>query len=387
MNEAGYDAVTIGNNEGIAMSKEALSTLYTDAQFDILVSNLFEQDGRYPTWLLPYSIQRTVAGTTIGFIGVTAEYTAFYSKLGWKVTPPRAEVKRIVERIAGETDIIVCLSHLGVTEDEKLAAECAEIDVIFGAHTHHLFQKGKLVGNTLLAATGKYGEYVGHVTVHVDLQEKEVLDMEAELIRAETIRSTNEDTQKVNELIDLGKQAMGESVFYNPTALKQNLFDSSPLSSLFGRALIAYTNADCALFNAGVFLSNLHAGWVTKGDLHALLPHPINPCVVTLDGAELLEIYELSLNEEWPEIEIKGLGFRGTLMGAMIHERLYKNKHGQLYAGNRAVVAGQTYTLATLDMFTFGYFFPSLKHAEKDYCMPELIRDVFGWYGIQVSGE
>ena len=129
------------------------------------------------------------------------------------------------------------------------------------------------------------------------------------------------------------------------------------------------------------FLGSLEKGWVSKGDLHTLLPHPINPCVVTIDGEQLIEIYELSLNEDWPQIEIKGLGFRGTLMGAMIHERLYKNRYGQLFAGNREVEPGQTYTLATLDMFTFGFFFPTLKQAEKDYYMPELIRDVFGWYG------
>ena len=137
------------------------------------------------------------------------------------------------------------------------------------------------------------------------------------------------------------------------------------------------------MFNAGIFLGSLDKGWVTKGDLHSLLPHPINPCLLTLDGEELLEVYELSLNEEWPQIEIKGLGFRGALMGAMIYERLYKNRHGQLFAGNREVVSGQTYTLATLDMFTFGFFFPSLKHAEKEYYMPELIRDVLGWYGTK----
>ena len=33
LNEAGYDAVTIGNNEGITMSKEALSSLYDGCQF------------------------------------------------------------------------------------------------------------------------------------------------------------------------------------------------------------------------------------------------------------------------------------------------------------------------------------------------------------------
>ncbi len=387
LNEAGYDSVTLGNNEGITMSKEALSALYKDAKFDVILSNLFEEDGSRPKWLLPYKIYVTDQGTRIGVIGATAEYKAFYSKLGWQVTPPRDNLKLVAESIANETDMIVCLSHMGIHEDEKLAVECPEIDVIFGAHTHHLFHEGKLIGKTLLAATGKYGEYVGHVTVKFNVDAKELLQMDAELVRADSIESNEKDIEKVNKLIQMGKQAMEEQVFYNPSHLAQNLFDVSPLSSFFGRALIAYSQADCAMFNAGIFLGSLDKGWVTKEDLHSLLPHPINLCLISLDGSDLKEVYELSLTKEWPQIEIKGLGFRGTLMGAMIHERLYKNRYDQLFVGNREVVAGEKYTLATLDMFTFGFFFPSLKHTEIEYYMPELIRDVLGWYGTTVFKE
>ena len=45
------------------------------------------------------------------------------------------------------------------------------------------------------------------------------------------------------------------------------------------------------------------------------------------------------------------------------------------------------YTLATLDMFTFGYFFPSLKFAQKQYFMPEMIRDIVKWYGQLEKNE
>ncbi|KAA0944134.1 bifunctional metallophosphatase/5'-nucleotidase [Sporosarcina sp. ANT_H38] len=387
LNEAKYDAITIGNNEGITMSKEALNSLYTEAKFDVILSNLFDEDGSRPKWLLPYKIYVTEQGTRIGVIGATAEYKAFYSKLGWQVTAPRENLKLVAESIADETDIIVCLSHMGIHEDEKLAVECPAIDVIFGAHTHHLFHEGKLIGNTLLAATGKYGEYVGHVTVEFDAETKKVHQLTAELFRAEALKSEEEDFIKVNNLIGIGKQAMKENVFYNPTDLPQNLFDVSPLSAFFGRALIAYSQADCAMFNSGIFLGSLDKGWVTKEDLHSLLPHPINLCLITLDGSELKEVYALSLTKEWPQIEIKGLGFRGTLMGAMIHERLYKNRYGQLFAGNREVVSGEKYTLATLDMFTFGFFFPSLKYAEIEYYMPDLIRDVLGWYGTTLLKE
>ena len=386
LNDAGYDAVTIGNNEGITMAKAALSTLYNEADFDVILCNLFE-NGKYPEWAVPFKVYTTAMGTKIGVIGATAEYPTFYAKLGWQVTEPREAIKKYVEQLKGDMDIIVCLSHLGIHEDERLAAECPELDVIFGAHTHHLFHEGEFVGPVLLAATGKYGEYVGHVTLQIDCYTKEVTGKNAMLFRTEQLERTESDIEEVKGYMDAGKLALEEKVFLNPAPLPQNLFGESPLSSFFGRALMAYTNADCALFNAGIFLGSLDKGWVTKGDLHALLPHPINPCIVTLDGGKLREVYDQSLNEEWPEIEIKGLGFRGTIMGAMIYERLYKNRKGQLFAGNRAVVPGETYTLATLDMFTFGFFFPALKEAEKEYYMPELIRDVFGWYGKKSDGE
>ena len=387
LNEANYDAVTIGNNEGITMSKQALEELYEEANFDVILGNLFEMNGKRPEWAVPYKIYLTKKGTRIGVIGATALYTEFYSKLGWKITSPRTKLKEIAESILEKTDMIICLSHMGIVEDELLASECKVIDVILGAHTHHLFHEGKLVEETLLAATGKFGAFVGHVTLQFDTNTKTIIDRSAVLYPTETLQSERGDAQKVSDLIAAGNAAMEERAFYNPSPLLQNLLASGTLSSFFGRALIAHTGADCAIFNAGIFLKSLDAGWVTRGDLHACLPHPINPCIITLDGSELLNIYKLSLNEEWPQIKIKGLGFRGTLMGAMIYSRLHMNQDEQLIAGNRKVVPGEKYTLATLDMFTFGFFFPSLKNAEKEYLMPELIRDVVALYGRKYFKE
>ena len=167
LNRAGYDAVTIGNNEGITMSKKALNTLYEGADFDVILSNLSELDGSIPKWLKPYTIYETAQGISVGVIGATAMYTDFYSKLGWHIEEPRHVLKKMAEQIRQKTDVIVCLSHLGVHEDRLLAEESGLIDVILGAHTHHLFVEGEMVNDTLLAATGKFGEYVGHVEISI----------------------------------------------------------------------------------------------------------------------------------------------------------------------------------------------------------------------------
>ncbi|ARK26176.1 bifunctional metallophosphatase/5'-nucleotidase [Sporosarcina sp. P37] len=387
LNEAEYDTVTIGNNEGITMSKESLNALYEDAQFDVVLCNLTDLDGALPYWAKTSKILETADGVRIGITGATAPYYAFYEQLGWRVTEPHAALKEVANSLRPQCDVLICLSHLGINEDRLLAAERPEFDVILGGHTHHLLQNGEWHNDTLIAAAEKFGHYVGHIQVDVDRMTNQVLHMTAEVFPTQLMKRTEEDVAEVNGYLNEGEEALEVPVFYNPSALPQRLTGNSPLSSLFGRALLTYLDADCALFNAGIFLGSLDEGWVTKGDLHSLLPHPINPCLVRLDGEDLLTIYEQSLDPKWTELPIRGLGFRGTLMGSMIHEHLFLNSDGQLFAGNRLVEPGSTYTLATLDMFTFGYFFPLLKEAPKEYIMPEMLRDVLGWYGRKYFNE
>lgn len=381
LNSAGYDAVTIGNNEGITLSKKALTTLYEGADFDVILCNLVDTDGSVPKWMKQSRIYSTEQGTRIGVIGATAMYPDFYSKLGWRILDPRAALKEVVAELRHEVDVIICLSHLGVNEDRLLAEECPEIDVILGAHTHHLFLEGELVQNTLLAATGKFGQYVGHVTLAIDTANNSLLEKGATVVHVNDLASEEEDVREVNGLLKAGQSALEENVFYIEFSLKQQLFANSPLATFFGQALLDYTGADCAMFNAGIFLRSLEKGWVTKRHLHELLPHPINVCVVTLRGEELLNVYHCAQNEEWPKLEIKGLGFRGTHMGKIIFEQLTMNADGQLVIANEIVQLDQCYRMVTLDMFTFGYFFPMLKDIEKEYYMPELIRDIIAWHG------
>lgn len=379
LNHAGYDVVTIGNNEGITFSHEDLQHLYDEATFEVVVANLFTEDGQRPIWSLPFTIRETDLGTRIGFIGATAPFTSFYAKLNWLVTNPFDAIEEQVHNLREKVDVLVVLSHLGLQDDRLLAKQCPQIDVILGAHTHHLLPQGEKIGNTLLAATGKFGQYVGEVTL-------EMCGKQLQLATA-IVHSTSEmeqlqmDIEEVQQLVTIGKRELDVPVFYNSTSLPSNLFGESELSSFFGRALIAHTNVDCAMFNAGLFLGSLPKGWVTKGDLHRLLPHPINLCRIELSGEQLQEVYQLATEKEWAEIEVRGLGFRGTLMGAMLFERLFVNSNGKLFAGNKEVVRENSYSFITLDMFTFGYFFPLLKDLPKDYLLPEFIRDVIGEYG------
>ncbi|MGO1061107.1 bifunctional metallophosphatase/5'-nucleotidase [Planococcus sp. FY231025] len=369
LNEAGYDAVTIGNNEGITLSKDELDELYIQADFDVIVSNLFEEGGGRPKWAKPYGVLETAEGLRIGLVGATAEFTPFYQRLGWEVTDAKASIIESVNAIKEQTDFIICLSHLGIREDELLAELCPDIDVILGAHTHHIFHEGKTIGSTLLGAAGKFGMFIGHITFDPATGETE-----AELIDTAELRNSEEGFN--DELIADGKSQLSEPIFYNEKELKAEWFKESELAELFGEAMLEYSGADCALFNAGLFMEGMPVGVATRYDFHRMLPHPINLCLVELTGAELKEIYQQSLNAEWPNIELKGMGFRGAVIGNIVHVNLAVEEH-RLYVGGILADPEKVYQLITLDMFTFGYFFPELKRAPKTYFMPEFLRDVF----------
>lgn len=372
LNKASYDAVTIGNNEGITLSKEELDELYRKADFDVILSNLLNLDGSRPEWAAPYKIVKTPEGKRIGLVGATAEFTPFYERLGWKVTGARESILQTVEEIKGQTDLIVCLSHLGIMEDELLAETCPDIDIILGAHTHHIFHDGKMIGNVLLGAAGKFGTYLGHVIIENSLKKKKAYLVETEKLE-------NPDEKYDESLRQMGKDLLDEAVFHNGTFLKAEWFKESQMAQLFGTAMIEFSGADCALFNAGLFMKDLPLGKITRYDFHQMLPHPINPCMIELTGAELKEIYLQSMNSEWPQLELKGLGFRGAVFGKMIRTGMNMENH-QFYINGKRSDSGKIYKLITLDMFTFGYFFPEFKRSPKTYFMPEFIRDVFSGY-------
>ena len=48
LNESGFDGITIGNNEGITLAHEDLFDLYDEAEFDCIVANLYQEDGKRP---------------------------------------------------------------------------------------------------------------------------------------------------------------------------------------------------------------------------------------------------------------------------------------------------------------------------------------------------
>lgn len=384
LNEAGYQYITIGNNEGITLPHDALDQLYEDAQFKIVVANLYEENGLRPKWVLPFTIHRTAQGTRIAFIGVTAFFQKFYSALGWELTEPFAELKAQLQMVKEEADMIVVLSHLGLNDDERMAEDFPEIDIILGAHTHHVLHHGRLVNQSLLCCAGKFGLFIGQVEIHVD-EQKNITKKNAWLYDTNDFPELIGEREWIEEMYLSGGEALQHVVCHLPESLPNEWFKEERLSEILCEALREWSGADCAFLNAGLLLEGLAQGDVTKGDIHRICPHPINPCVITLNGTELKEILLESRNAEWPHMQVKGFGFRGKIMGVMLYNQIefVETSNGivkQINLNGTELQPEKTYKIVIPDMFTFGYFFPQIQRSvNKEYLMPEFLRDILLW--------
>jgi 2',3'-cyclic-nucleotide 2'-phosphodiesterase (5'-nucleotidase family) len=381
LNESGYDAVTIGNNEGITLSYDELDSLYGNRQFKVLVANLYREDGSRPDWAVPYETYITKSGTRIGVIGLTINYVHFYDLLGWKATDPYEELKHCIKMLKDQTDIIILLSHLGINEDERIAASFPEIDLILGGHTHHILHEGKLVNNCLLGAAGKHGLYTGHAILEVDPSTKQIISKKALLYDMNKWDPAENEQVETETLYRSGKELLQRPVAYLKEPLAAKHFGDSPLVTLLCETLLEWTGADCAFLNAGLLLDGLQKGEVTDFDLLSICPHPINPCTVELNGAELKEVLLQTLDEKWPHMQIKGLGFRGTVMGIFTYQGIrfspLASSVAEIHIGNEPLDMKRTYTLGIPDMYTFGRFFPAIFRSEtKRFFVPEFLRDL-----------
>ncbi|MCM3440023.1 bifunctional metallophosphatase/5'-nucleotidase [Metabacillus halosaccharovorans] len=390
LNHLQYDAVTIGNNEGITFSHDDLDMLYEDAQFPVILSNLYTELGERPKWVVPYHILTLHNGTKIALLGVTVFYEKFYELLGWKVKDPFQSLTETIHQVKDQVDIIVLMSHLGISDDEIIANEFPDIDVIIGGHTHHVLPEGKEINQTLIAGAGKYGCYIGHISLTIDTEEKKIMTHKASVYPMDHEKEVCEETVQWLQQTSLASdQILSEVVGTSRENLSLDWFQDSTFPKLLVQAIKEWCDGEVAMVNSGIILEPLQKGPVTRKDLHRICPHPINPCKVFLKGDVLKEVIVQSRDENMEQLKLKGLGFRGKVMGRMVFDgidvRMKVLQDGKehvtdIFINGEKIQADRIYAVATIDMFTLGPLYPEIGYAEKKiFYMPELLRDLLAW--------
>lgn len=387
LNAMAYDAVAIGNNEGITFSKDQLNHMYDDATFPVILTNLIDPvTNAAPVWSIPSKIFTMDSGLKIGITSATVPFRQFYEPLGWEITDPMETLEQEAKILKEDCDYLICLSHLGLNEDYKLIDRVPEFDLVLGSHTHHVLEKGERYNGTWINQSGRSGQYIGEVTLRTNEQG----NVELTSIGSTPVDVRKRDSETENHMSRLNRRAeclLSEPVTILDHPLEVDWYQDSELPRILADGLKSWCNTDLAMVNAGSLLDGLKPGLITRGMLHEICPHPINPVIVTLSGEELIATMQKAESADMIHFRLRGFGFRGKVLGKMMYSSAVTCHHRDnaiepyhIMINHETIDLNRQYTIATLDMFTLGKLYPAIRDARQPrFLMPEFLRDVLGW--------
>jgi 2',3'-cyclic-nucleotide 2'-phosphodiesterase (5'-nucleotidase family) len=190
MNQTGYDMMTMGNRE-FHVSDRILRHKIGKAQFPILCSNIYYQSDSDETLpLQPYVIKTLPNGLRIAVIGVTVPMVT--SKMAARILSaylfydPVKKIGELAAELRKDADVLIALTHIGLKEDQRLAAACQDLDLIIGGHSHVVLKEAQLIGTVPIVQAGWFGHYLGHVEMTVNQSGAHLLSSSLEDLRTFT---------------------------------------------------------------------------------------------------------------------------------------------------------------------------------------------------------
>ena len=175
MNMLKYDAVTLGNH-AFDYGMDVLVNLVKKAEFPIVCTNYDFSDTEIADIIKPYHIIYK-DGVKIGIEGANVDPRGLVASThyeGMKFLPATETLNKTAEMLRNELkcDMVVCLSHMGIQNELKLAENTRNIDIIIGGHSHTFMSEPSLRNNldgkeVLVFQTNGRGVYVGRINVEL----------------------------------------------------------------------------------------------------------------------------------------------------------------------------------------------------------------------------
>ncbi|RLD17894.1 MAG: hypothetical protein DRI36_02705 [Caldiserica bacterium] len=324
MNYLGYDACTMGNHE-IDFGMDVFKKLVERSRFPFLCANFIEEKtGSVPDFLKPYVILK-VGKYKIGVIGIITsllpEIVIKENIKGYTVIDEIEVLKKYINELKDEVDILIILSHVGISRDKKylddveIAKNVKGIDFIIGGHTHQFLEFPLKVNDTYIFQAGCFLKSVGRIVLRIHKEKKKIIDLKYKLIPL-YLDYFPED----KNLFDLLKSSLGDIYtgfnvkigeskrwLYRFLRGKQKKNGELPLGNLITDVMRKYAKTDFAFQNIGGIRADL-----PKGDIklrHIYMLHPFGNTIYTmkLTGKKVRKLLEQSVSGKFGILQVSGL--------------------------------------------------------------------------------
>ena len=169
MSETGYDAMTLGNRE-FHVADTLLRLKLSKAAFPVLCANIRWREDRGETLpVVPSWTKTLVSGLRVAVFGLTVPMVTprMTARLvsAFVFDDPVETAKVQIARLRPDADVLIALTHIGLREDERLAAACPELDLIIGGHSHNKLHEPHIINGVPIVQAGWFGHYLGETTL------------------------------------------------------------------------------------------------------------------------------------------------------------------------------------------------------------------------------
>ncbi len=341
MKKAGYDVVAMGNHDfdfGPAAFAGILRKALDRGEIPVILCGNAITDPRDPAddpfeeavadQLIRRWVIKEVNGVRVGLfslLGEDADDSAPYA-VPIKFEKNIRAAKAIVSELRGEgCDIVICLSHSGVTRDKKgnwagedvqLAEKVRGIDMIISGHTHTRLDEPLMVNGVPIVQTGSAGMNVGRADITytgsgITLDSYRLIAVDDSSPAVAAIQEAIEEQKLVIDRMVLAplQLACDMPVAVAPFVMESDEYGDqagSNLGALMADAIWYYVNehgpgTDIAMVAAGVIRDPIMPGIQSVSDLFRVMSlgkgsdavpgYPLSRLWVT--GRELKNIAEI----------------------------------------------------------------------------------------------
>ncbi|MBW7888847.1 MAG: bifunctional metallophosphatase/5'-nucleotidase [Bacteroidetes bacterium] len=290
------DAVTIGNHE-FDYGRKNLEEKYSKAHFPVVAANLLDYQ-KHSLFVQPYII-KTIGNIKAAIIGLTtpdlSTLTLTENLSGLTVVSSDSVVNALIPEIKKQgANLIIVLSHMGVTEDSILASRCPDVDIIIGGHSHIPLFTPKIVNGIYICQAGTKGRYLGRVDLLVDVKKDTILSAHAKLIECRSADITPDSlvAAKVQTYEEMVGAMMKEQIGILKNDWKRSHNKESEIGDWVCDQFRSYAKADIAIQNMGGVRKDMLAGPITVRDMWEILPFGNVLMKFPLTGKEILSLLQ-----------------------------------------------------------------------------------------------
>jgi len=304
LNLMGLDFATFGNHE-FDLSEAALLSRLGESRFRWISANVTAADGRSLPGVAAHVILRFGAGpdtVRLALFGTTMDRDAAdYARVD---APVESAIRR-ARLLRDSADIIVAITHLPRQQDIALAEAAPEIDLIAGGHDHEnlLLRRGEgltpIAKADANARTVWIHDIVWNTRVRRATVASRLLAITDSIVEDAATRSAALAWQQ--RAYDGFRQAGFEPdapVAVSPLPLdgleSSVLADTTTLTHVIARAMLAESGAPAAIYNAGSIRIDdvLPPGPITQYDVIRVLPFGGPVVAVEMRGALLRRVLD-----------------------------------------------------------------------------------------------